>query len=313
MTADEGTNGSVELFEWDPENNYYKKLLDFTKTENGSDMRGSLTVVDNGKLYGLTRSGGVNDMGVLFEWDPSTDAFTKKIDFNGDEYGSNPVGTLVESGNGKLYGLTYNGGSYGFGVLFEWDPYHDIFTKKFDFDSAEFGRHPFISLVEMDSGILVGMTYGSGTYSSGILFEWDPSADSFIGKSELTDEFDDHIGKFNKEILSSLVQAGNGKLYGVSPRGGFPNFYLAYDSNGFLFEWDPVLHVFSVKLKFQEAENGSYPVKLVEGENGMLYGIAQRGGIMNYGTLFQLDPVSGALTKKYDFTGHNKGVYPVRS
>ena len=310
VTADGGANGCGVLFKWDPVNNIYLELLDFSKTENGSDMNGTFAVADNGKLYGITRSGGLNDLGVLFEWDPSTHTFVKKIDFDGAEYGSNPVGTLVQSENGKLYGVTYNGGSYGFGVLFEWDPYHDIFTKKFDFDSTEFGSHPFGSLVEMESGILVGMTYGSGTYSSGILFEWDPSANSFIGKSELPGEFDTFTGKYDKRILSSLVQAGNGKLYGVSPRGGFPTFYPANYSSGFLFEWDPVLHVLSVKLKFQEAEFGSYPVKLVEGDDGKLFGIALRGGIMNYGTIFQLDPVSGALTKKYDFTGHNKGVYP---
>ena len=299
VTADGGANGCGVLFEWDPVNNIYNKLLDFNKTENGSDMQGSLTVADNGKLYGLTPSGGLNDMGVLFEWDPSTDAFAKKIDFNGGEYGSKPVGTLVESGNGKLYGVTSGGGVHGFGVLFEWDPYHDIFTKKFDFDSTEFGRHPFISLVEMESGILVGMTYGSGTGNHRILFEWDPSTDSFLGKNDLTSEF-------AYRIQGTLVQAGNGKFYGLSPHGGFSTGYPAYQSNGFLFELDPVLHAFSIKLKFQEAEYGSYPVKLVEGDDRVLYGIAFRGGIENFGTLFQLDPVSGALTKEFDFTGMMK-------
>ncbi len=46
--------------------------------------------------------------------------FTKKIDFDGLNNGSNPYGSLIEADNGKLYGMTKFGGT-GNGVLFEYD------------------------------------------------------------------------------------------------------------------------------------------------------------------------------------------------
>jgi len=49
-----------------------------------------------GKFYGMTMSGGVNNMGVLFEFNPATGLYVKKFDFN-SEKGKNPYYTrLVE-------------------------------------------------------------------------------------------------------------------------------------------------------------------------------------------------------------------------
>jgi len=46
----------------------------------------------NGKLYGMTSSGGSNNSGVLFEFDPATGTYTKKLDFDGSN-GSRPYYT----------------------------------------------------------------------------------------------------------------------------------------------------------------------------------------------------------------------------
>ena len=43
--------------------------------------------------------------------------------------------------NGKLFGMTKTGGNAGFGVIFEWDPVTDTYTKKSDFTNAN-GRNP---------------------------------------------------------------------------------------------------------------------------------------------------------------------------
>ena len=68
----------------------------------------------NGKLYGLTEFGGTNNLGVLFEYDISTSTYTKKIDFDGANHGSEPKGTLLEASNGKFYGTTTKGGGKWF-------------------------------------------------------------------------------------------------------------------------------------------------------------------------------------------------------
>ena len=82
---------------------------------------GKLCEANQGKLYGRTVRGGSNDMGVLFEWDPETNSFSKKLEFNGTETGRSPNGSLILGDNGKLYGTTGYGGIHDKGVLYEWD------------------------------------------------------------------------------------------------------------------------------------------------------------------------------------------------
>jgi uncharacterized repeat protein (TIGR03803 family) len=133
------------IFEWDPETDTYTEKYDF-RDSTGTSPIGSLMQADNGKLYGMTESGGDYGNGVLFEWNPETNVYTKKFSFNGN-LGRHPNGSLIQVNNSKLYGITYYGGLYDCGVLFEWDIASDTCIKKFDF-SAEYGRHPNGSLTD---------------------------------------------------------------------------------------------------------------------------------------------------------------------
>src|SRR6056297_841469 len=119
-TYQDGSNHQIvhELFKYTGRNPRYAKLCE----------------ADNGRFYGMTRSGGSNDNGVLFEFDPVTGTYTNKFDFDGASKGRNPYGSLMQASNGKLYGMTRNGGSNGYGVLFEFDPATGTYTKKLDFD-----------------------------------------------------------------------------------------------------------------------------------------------------------------------------------
>jgi len=78
----------------------------------------------------MTQTGGANSAGVLFEYDAATNTYTKKLDFssltNGGTY---PISSLMQSSNGKIYGLTNAGGVNFIGVLFEYDPATNIYSK----------------------------------------------------------------------------------------------------------------------------------------------------------------------------------------
>ncbi len=98
MTEVGGSHDVGVLFKWDPSASKYSKLFDFDGAAHGGYPYGSLFKSRNGKLYGMTAAGGVNDEGVLFEWDYHRNTFTKKTDFDSKD-GSRPLyADLMEYG-----------------------------------------------------------------------------------------------------------------------------------------------------------------------------------------------------------------------
>jgi len=118
------------LFEYNSSTNTYIKKLDLSFGYSGAEPNGSLIQASNGKVYGMTSIGGEKNLGVLFEFDATTNTFVKKIDFLGTSNGANPNGSLIQFNDGKLYGLASGGGTYNNGVLFEYNAANSTYTKK---------------------------------------------------------------------------------------------------------------------------------------------------------------------------------------
>ena len=68
----------------------------------------------------MTYSGGLNNQGVLFQYDPITDIYVKKLIFSATT-GYNPYGSLMQANDGNLYGMTSAGGINNLGTLFQYD------------------------------------------------------------------------------------------------------------------------------------------------------------------------------------------------
>ncbi|WKK66356.1 choice-of-anchor tandem repeat GloVer-containing protein [Lutimonas zeaxanthinifaciens] len=289
MTANGGVFDRGVLFEYDPTAGTDTKKIDFDLT-NGANPYGSLTQAANGKLYGMTVNGGVFGRGVLFEYVPTTETYTKKFDFDLTN-GANPFGSLTQTVNGKLYGMTRNGGASFRGVLFEYDPTTGNYTKKLDFNYAPKGANPNGGLTHADNGNLYGMTLNGGVFGRGVLFEYDPVTGTYTKKHD----FDLTNGA---NPYGSLIQASNGKLYGMTSNGGT---YF----RGVLFEYDPSTGSYTKKIDFN-GTNGQNPYgSLIQAVNGKLYGMTSSGGASVRGVLFEYDPTAGTYTKKLDFNGTN--------
>jgi uncharacterized repeat protein (TIGR03803 family) len=281
------------LSEWDPVSNALTKRLDFNSTDNGRDPDGSMVKMANGKLYGTTRYGGTYDAGIFFEWDPATNTFTKKFDFNGDQLGFDP-GTFFPAKNGKLYTVTVIDGFY---ALFEWDPDSNTYFKVIDFGEEYKGIGGPGPLMQANNGKLYGMLPG-GYYSSAVLFELDLDSAGTTKLLKFSMEYAKHPGGL-------LVEGDNGKLYGMNNSGG-------NEGKGALFELDLLTHTFIKKMDFTGAENGSTPVgSLIKADNGKLFGKTAEGGTYNFGVLFEWDPATDTYTKKLDFTGTENGRFPI--
>jgi uncharacterized repeat protein (TIGR03803 family) len=97
----------------------------------------------------------------------------------------------------------------------------------------------------------------------------------------------------------SLIKASNGKLYGMTSKGGSNDkgTIFSYDSSG----THTVLHHFN-------GTNGQTPYgSLFQASNGKLYGMTYQGGSAGRGNLFSFDPESGIHTLLYSFTNFPGG------
>lgn len=143
VTSAGGANNVGTIFEFDATTGTCTKRHDFSAATSGSTPIGNLMQHSNGKLYGLASLGGANNIGTMYEFDPVTFAVTKKHDFVLAN-GSTPLGALIESTNGNLYGTTSLGGATGQsgnrGVFFEYNLSTSTFTKKFNFASYTGGN-----------------------------------------------------------------------------------------------------------------------------------------------------------------------------
>jgi uncharacterized repeat protein (TIGR03803 family) len=210
MTEDGGTNNRGTLFKIMTDGTGYAKLLDFDGATNGSYPKGSL-IYDGTSLYGMTYTGGTNDMGTLFKIMPDGTGYAKLLDFVGTTNGSRPQGSLIYDGT-SLYGTTYAGGTNNSGTLFKIMPNGTGYAKLLDFAGATNGSSPYGSLI-YDGTSLYGMTLYGGTNNMGTLFKIMPNG---TGYAKLLD----FAGATNgRNPYGSLIYDGT-SLYGMTDAGG---------------------------------------------------------------------------------------------
>ena len=285
------TTGGISfglIFSFSTPTSTYTTLKDFATNERGGSLSGSLIQASDGKLYGMTVDGGSSTKGVIYSFEPSDSTYTKLKDFDNIN-GANPYGSLVQANNGKLYGMTSAGGSRGAGVIFSFEPSASTFTKLKDFDSTN-GGTPHGSLIQASNGKLYGMASGGGSRGAGVIFSFDPASSIY---TKLMDFDYDNGGQPN----GSLLQASDGKLYGMTTVGGLVN--------GVIFSFDLSSSVYTVLKIFSDQANpyGS----LVQSGDGKLYGMTSLGGTNGAGVIFSYDPSTATYTKLKDFDYNNGG------
>ncbi|MDA3893547.1 MAG: PKD domain-containing protein, partial [Salinivirgaceae bacterium] len=301
-TLSGGDNSVGTIYKIDENGENHTLEYSFATGDSGNSPYGGLIQARNGKLYGMTSLGGTSNNGVIYEFNPALNAYTNVFNFNGSGNGANPKGEFVEAPNGLLYGMTSKGGSKDAGVLFEFNPATNAVTKTLPFDSLATGANPSGALLLVNDSLMYGVTSKGGANTYGVLFEYN-----FV-KGTLDKKFDFEQYGPGAEPLIGLMQANNGRLYGVSSKGGMYN-------NGYLFEYIIGEDTYSTSYEFYDNfMYGEKPTgKLVQANNGMLYGVAELGGSIYRGSLFEYDFSTNTPALKVSFDSTSNGQNPMGS
>ena len=195
--------------------------------------------------------------------------------------GFEPVGALVQTTAGALYGSTEYGGTsssctYGCGTIFKITPSGTL-TTLYSFCSQSGctdGDAPYAGLLQATNGDFYGTTSEGGANGYGTVFKIAPS-----GTMTTLHSFDSTDGA---NPYAGLIQATNGDFYGTTNDGGTQN-------RGTVFKITPggtltTLHSFHFT-------DGDYPFAgLVQATNGDFYGTTESDKANGDGTVFEITP-----------------------
>ncbi|PSR54632.1 hypothetical protein AHMF7605_14510 [Adhaeribacter arboris] len=267
-------------------------LHQFDYNTTGGYPKGSLVKGADGNLYGMTGSGGPGSYGNIFKITPNgTLTVIKNFSYSTD--GAKPNGHLIVAKDGNFYGLTYSGGTYGYGTIFKMTP-GGTYTVLRSLDYTTDGGNAYGSLVQGKDGNFYGMTYWGGTYKYGTIFKIT-STGSFTVLRHLQPA-DGIYPQGN-----NLVAATDGNLYGMLPRGG-DNY------SGTIFKIT-TKGAFTV-IQHLDVKKGTNPLgSLAQSTDGALYGMTYYGGTNGNGTIFKIT-TSGTLTVLYNFAKSPDGILP---
>jgi uncharacterized repeat protein (TIGR03803 family) len=206
--------------------------------------------------------------------------------------GADPYyGPLIQGIDGNLYGTTYFGGSQngicsglGCGTVFKITADGTV-TTLHKFEDTD-GAYPEGGLVQATDGNLYGATSSYGAHSYGTVFKITASGDlttlyNFCSKPNCTDGGAPYAG---------LIQATDGKLYGVASSGGTGGM-------GTVFRISTTGELTTLYSFCNICGSGAYPQgALVQATDGNFYGTTSG---LN-GTVFKIT-ASGDLTTLYNF------------
>jgi uncharacterized repeat protein (TIGR03803 family) len=251
-----------------------------------------------------------------------------------------PWGPLVRGSDGALYGTTYFGGAFGYGIIFKVNEDGSGYAKLHDFDGTN-GANPGTALVDGPDGALYGTTRGGGAFSWGTIFRIDKDGSGFAKL------YDFDLSTNGGAPGAALLSEG-GVLYGTTTTGGpsfngvvfkittsgaftklhdfqgsdgsYPQGDLIVGSDGLLYgntfyggtAYAGVIYRLSTDGSFFErihdfnwAEGANPRGALIRGLDGLLYGAAGHGGQIGYGSLFRLSETGSSFQKLHDFDATN--------
>ena len=302
-------------------------VREFTGSD-GDYPQGSVTQGSDGKLYGTTQYGGVYGAGAAFAVSTDGSTFTPLVSFTGGTDGARPSAPVTLGTDGNLYGVTEVGGTEDGGTVFRMTPAGAVtilhhfpccayptvglvqasdgnfygaagqelfkitpggtYTRLHYLDSTTEGYHP-MAFIQATDGNFYAAASGGGVPNKGTIFRMTPD-----GTINVLHTFAGGINDGDQPV-ASLLQAGDGKLYGTSTAGGLSSEGTAFTIT--LAGSFALLHSFSMSV-----EGGRPQAPLIQGNDGNFYGTTSAGTPASSGGVFKMTP-AGAVTLVRGFSG----------
>jgi uncharacterized repeat protein (TIGR03803 family) len=272
--------GQGTLFEYNPTTNTHTVLYHFGDAItgdaglDGGQPIGSLIPL-NGKLYGVTASGGIIEpynttrKGVIFEFNPTTNTYTKLIDIN-VAYG-NANSPLLLATDGNFYGVSKgNGfGTYPNGVVFRYNLATNTLSIVAGFSS---GATNYLkncnNIREAANGKIYGIAEGKvSTATNNVIFECDIVANTITQKASFGST------TLLQPTNTFLYDGQNGSFYGTTANT--------------IFEYNVGLDAISTKFTFNATSGSLYPGVGINSASGKFYGHTVGSTANPYGEIFE--------------------------
>lgn len=194
--------------------------------------------------------------------------------------GQSPVQPLNAGPGGWLYGATPSGGQFGGGSIFRFDTNGSNYSVLRSFGpSTNNGYLPVCSPIDGGDGFLYGTLSEGGSTGRGLVYKMQTNGSNFSVVRAFTSASIDGI-----KPTGPLTLGSDGALFGTTFTGGqFQTgavFRLTRDGSEF-----SILHAFEASLN-----DGSAPeTGVIEGSDGMIYGVTRTGGTADGGTIYRVD------------------------
>ena len=188
----------------------FRQIALFDGTD-GTNPNGTIVEDANGNIFGMTKKGGADGDGVLYEIVKGSSNVTLLASFDGTD-GTTPSGGLIIDSNGNLFGVTSDGGANGDGVLFELAATdRSTIIPLASFDGTN-GQKPSGDIIIDGSGNIWGTAGDGGTDGAGTLWEFSGGTLSAI--------YNFTNGADGSDPSGGVVFDGQGHLFGTSFEGG---------------------------------------------------------------------------------------------
>jgi uncharacterized repeat protein (TIGR03803 family) len=264
-TSAGGTNLAGTVFKITPAG-VITTIYNFTNGSEGGFPHNAPVTGNDGSLYGTTVTGTKSTIYKL-----TTAGVFKSLVTLGLECD----GPLTLGSDGKFYGVTQLGGTFGRGSVFSVTP-AGVLKTVVSFNDPT-GAIPFGPILQATDGNFYGTASVGGALSAGVVYKLTSA-----GIYTVLHSFDTNTRSGGINPLTGMVQGSDGFLYGVTAGGGQ---FLG----GTIFKIKTDGSVFSVLYNF-DVTHGSAPYSQpILHTNGTIFGLTNAGGSFNDGVFYSFN------------------------